>query len=565
MLLHGFVRDLCTSQFCLPTRELINFNSNLNNSLPSSKPAVIVPTGPTSEIVLTHAQLYNNIETIARVLQASGVASHDVVAMLLPNGIEIVVGFFATGVAGAAANPLNPQYTEDEIAFYLEDTKCRFMLVPPGLSESSPARRAAKRFNATCWEISYDPKANAVVLQGLGVASGNPDSLPSLVPPQPNQTALILHTSGTTSRPKAVPLTHKNLRTSALNIAQTYHFTPDDTGFLVMPLFHVHGLLAGLIAPLLAGGAIVIQPGKFSASSFWKHFFRYRCSWFTAVPTMHQILLQQYSKLSKEAQEEFKETLRKQGRLRFVRSCSSALAPAVHQQLEALYGVPVVEAYAMTEATHQMTSNNLPPKKRIAGSVGQAEGTVEVAIMDDSGNPVPAGTEGEVCVRGPTITPGYLNNPKANAETFTKTGFLRTGDRGYMDAEGFVYLTGRLKEMINRGGEKIMPGEIDAALLSHPAIAEAVAFGAPNSLLGQEVHAAIVVKAGQPVPTFEDIKRFLRSKLATFKIPVKIHYATELPRTATGKIQRRHVASHFLESQAQASTQARQPDGRSML
>jgi acyl-CoA synthetase (AMP-forming)/AMP-acid ligase II len=365
--------------------------------------------------------------------------------------------------------------------------------------------------------------------------------------------ALILHTSGTTNRPKAVPLTHANLAASVRNIQRTYAFAPDDVGLLVMPLFHVHGLMAGLLAPLYAGGCVVVQAPRFSASHFWRDCLLHRCSWYTAVPTMHQILLSGLHKAGDVARAKLQADLAAQGRLRFVRSCSSALAPATLRELQELLRVPVVEAYAMTEASHQMTSNTLLVQK--PGSVGVGHG-VGVSIRDDAGNEVAAGIEGEICAHGPNITAGYLNNPTANAESFFPGGWLRTGDRGVKDADGFVFIVGRLKEMINRGGEKIMPGEIDTALLEHAAVAEAVAFGAPDQLFGQVVHAAVVLKAGPPASAAaaavltKELQAFAKTKLAAFKVPVVFHFATAVPRTPTGKIQRRFVAEHFLKPQA---------------
>lgn len=522
--------------------------STLNELLADQRLAVIIPkTDSCAEIRLTHRELRANFELISKQLALGGVKSGDVVSLFLTNGIEIVTAFVGVTLTGAAANPLNPNYTVDEVLFYLEDTRCKHMLVPADAKLSANARAAAAKVGAQVWVTEYNSKLNQVVISGNGVPSHSSSQVISAACPRPSPelTALILHTSGTTSRPKAVPLTHANLMCSTRNIANTYRLTPADRGLLVMPLFHVHGLLAGLLAPLYAGGSIVIQSPRFSAKGFWNDLLTYECSWYTAVPTMHQILLSQLAKAGPAASEKLKQDLARVGRLRFIRSCSSALAPATFRQLEDLLNVPVLEAYAMTEASHQMTSNNLPPLKRKAGSVGQGQG-VEVAILTSEGKPVPQGSIGEVCVRGANVTHGYLRNPTANAESFFPGSWLRTGDQGYMDEEGFVYLTGRLKELINRGGEKIMPGEIDSALLEHPAVAEAVAFGVPDEMLGQAVNAAVVLKPGKSTSE-DEIKSFLKTKLATFKVPAKIFITDSVPRTATGKIQRRFVAEHFLK------------------
>jgi acyl-CoA synthetase (AMP-forming)/AMP-acid ligase II len=339
---------------------------------------------------------------------------------------------------------------------------------------------------------------------------------------------MFLHTSGTTSRPKGVPLTHGNLMASLGNIVRTYGLGPDDTSLIVMPLFHVHGLLGATLSTLRSGGTVVV-PTRFSAASFWPQACAHRVNWYSAVPTIHQILLARADQHDEP-----------RPALRFIRSCSAALAPAVLAQLEARFGAPVLEAYGMTEASHQMASNPLPPAARKPGTVGRGTG-VEVVILDDQGRVVPPGIPGEVSIRGSNVMRGYHNNPDANTQSFTN-GYFRTGDQGVIDADGYLTLTGRLKELINRGGEKISPLEVDATLLEHPAVAEAVTFGVPDPKYGEEVHAAVVLKA-EASP--QDLASFCRDRLADFKVPRQIYITDSLPRTATGKIQRRHVAAHF--------------------
>src|SRR5687767_1936889 len=349
--------------------------------------------------------------------------------------------------------------------------------------------------------------------------------------PRGEDVALFLHTSGTTSRPKGVPLTHANLMASIRNIAATYALTPEDTSLIVMPLFHVHGLIGATLSTLLTGGTVIVPP-SFSATKFWPVVAEHRATWYSAVPTIHQILLSRADA----------DGAPRTG-LRFIRSCSAALAPAVFAQLEKRFGAPVLEAYGMTEASHQMSSNPLPAGgARKPGSVGRGTG-VEIVILDDKGNQLPKGQQGEVSIRGPNVMQGYRNNPEANASSFSG-GYFRTGDQGVLDAEGYLTLTGRLKVLINRGGEKISPLEVDAVLLEHPAVAEAVSFAVPDPKYGEEVHGAVVLKGDAKA---DDIVAFCRDRLADFKVPKKIHIADALPRTATGKIQRRHVAAHFLK------------------
>jgi oxalate---CoA ligase len=313
-----------------------------------------------------------------------------------------------------------------------------------------------------------------------------------------------------------------NLTTHIENIQQTYQLTPADRTLLVMPLFHVHGLLAGLLAPLYSSGSIICPP-KFSATDFWSAFTAHKANWYTAVPTIHQILLKNPPPNPKPE-------------IRFIRSCSSPLSPKTFHELEATFNAPVLEAYAMTEAAHQMTSNPLPPGKRQPGSVGIGQG-VEVAILDGEGNEVPQGSEGEISIRGENVTPGYLNNPEANKTSFTMTGFFRTGDQGKKDPDGYVIITGRIKELINKGGEKISPIELDNVIAQHSAVAEAVSFAIPDEMYGQEVGIAVVLKEGKELGE-EELREWIMGKVAKFKVPKKIYFTGVMPKTATGELDR---------------------------
>lgn len=303
---------------------------------------------------------------------------------------------------------------------------------------------------------------------------------------------------------------------------------------LVMPLFHVHGLLAGFLAPLASGGSVVV-PAKFSASDFWRDFIEHKANWYTAVPTIHQILLK--NALPSPVPH-----------IRFIRSCSSPLSPKVFHELEDALKAPVLEAYAMTEAAHQMTSNPLPPGKRMPGSVGIGQG-VEVKILDQEGNEVTQGKEAEICIRGENVTKGYLNNPSANATSFTKDGFFRTGDQGKKDADGYVIITGRIKELINKGGEKISPIELDNVIAQHPAVAEAVSFALEDEMYGQDVGVAVVLKDGQGLNA-GDLKSWMTDRVAKFKLPKKVFFTDIMPKTATGKVQRRLVAEAMLKKES---------------
>ncbi|RPB28513.1 o-succinylbenzoate-CoA ligase [Terfezia boudieri ATCC MYA-4762] len=484
---------------------------------PSTQPAVIIPP---LDLTLTYSHLHDLITKFQHSLAAIGISPNDAVSISLPNTLEFIVIFLAVGAQRAIAAPLNPNYKQEEFEFYIDDLKSKLVIIPRrgDVGMDSPAARAARRFGAGVAEVWWDGQEVKIEAKEEDVA-------------------LVLHTSGTTGRPKAVPLTHKNLTTTMYNIQATYELAPEDRTMLVMPLFHVHGLLAGFLAPLRSGGTVVVPP-RFSASEFWKDFIKYKANWYTAVPTIHQILL--------------KNTLPSPvPRIRFIRSCSSPLSPATFEALEKALNAPVLEAYAMTEAAHQMTSNPLPTNgPRYPGSVGKGMG-VSVRILDDKGNELPHDTQGEICIRGPNVTSGYINNPAANVSSFYPNGYFRTGDMGTIDAAGYVRITGRIKEMINRGGEKIAPVELDNVLASHPAVAEAVCFALESELYGQEVGAAVVLKEGKKVSEGE-LKGWLGERVVKFKVPKRVWFTEVMPKTATGKVQRRMVAEEMVKSNQKA-------------
>jgi acyl-CoA synthetase (AMP-forming)/AMP-acid ligase II len=430
-------------------------------------PALIDPDTPST---LTHDELASTVETLAGKLVATGVQRGDGVGIVLEQGPEAVLAFLAVLRAGAIAMPQNPALHAREMAIAFEDLPPRLVL-EAGTLESLPA-----------------------------------GPVPAL--PEPDDVALLLHTSGTTSRPKAVPLRHRQLAASARSIAAGYSLGPDDVSYCLMPLFHVHGLVASTLAALLSGGAVAV-PRRMRPSALWPHLTAYGGTWFSAVPTILARLPQ-----------------RPDGdvRLRFARSCSSSLPPTLWSELEERFGVPLVEAYGMTEAAHQMASNPLPPGERRPGTVGLPAGA-EITILD-----------GEVVIRGPGVIDGYLANPAADAEAF-RDGWFRTGDLGSLSGDGYLTLQGRIKELINRGGEKIAPREIDEALLSHPAVREAAAFGVPDRKYGEVVHAVVVADESEAI-----LRAHCGERLAAFKVPARIHVASEIPKGPTGKVQRRTLA-----------------------
>ncbi|KAJ2492895.1 hypothetical protein IWW37_001067 [Coemansia sp. RSA 2050] len=499
-----------------------------------ASPAVLTTASSDPQsITLAYADIKGQCERFKQqstTLFGSEIPAGTVLSSFLPNGLNCLLVFLATTMQRSVAAPLNSGMKQGEVEFYLEDANSKVLIVPEHTGEDNEGVKAAQKLGIQVWTVGWNTDAGGLQLAGLGSPPVDPPAhkhTDTSTGPKPDDIALLLHTSGTTGRPKAVPLTHGNIARSMLNIANTYELTKDDRSFIVMPLFHVHGLIGATLSSLYAGGSVVI-PARFSASHFWPEFIASGSNWYSAVPTIHQILLRH-------------ELPAELPNIRFIRSCSSALAPVVLNELEAALKAPVLEAYAMTEAAHQMCSNPLPPAKHKAGSVGIPQG-VELAILDDDGNKT---SLGEVCIRGPNVTPGYLNNAEANDKSFTeKTRWFRTGDQGYIDEDGYLILTGRIKELINRGGEKISPLELDAVLAKCPGVAEAVSFAVTDEMYGQEVNAAVVPKQGADV-TEELVRAFMGRAVAKFKVPKRVFVASELPRTATGKIQRRVVAEHF--------------------
>jgi acyl-CoA synthetase (AMP-forming)/AMP-acid ligase II len=481
-------------------------------------PALHAPGGAP----LSYSELRRLIGETSRALHAQGIRRGDRVAFVLDNGPELAAVFLGV-TATATAAPLNPAYRAEEFEFYLSDLHAKLLLIEKG--KDSPALAVAAKLGIAVARVVATPA------QGAGQFTlefpESADATPTTPEPvTPNDIALVLHTSGTTSRPKIVPLSHKNVCTSAGNVRDTLALTSADRNINIMPLFHIHGLIAATLAPLSAGATVCCSPG-FNALKFFSWMSEIRPTWYTAVPTMHQAILMRAPK---------NRDVIAAHPLRFIRSSSAAMPPQVIEELEQTFGAPVIESYGMTEAAHQMASNRLPPGIRKPGTVGPSAGP-DVRVVDTEGDPVAPDVVGEIVIRGENVTAGYENNPKANAEGFIK-GWFRTGDQGKMDEDGYVTITGRLKEIINRGGEKISPREVDEVLLDHPAVAQCVTFAVPHDKLGEEVAAAVVLREGVEPADERQLRDFAAARLADFKVPRKIVILPEIPKGATGKIQR---------------------------
>jgi len=486
-----------------------------NNKTPDAL-AILAP----GKQPLTYRKLAAHLETIAVQLNRFGFQCGDRVALVLPNGPEIATVYLAVSSVCTCV-PLNPAYQVNEFAFSMKDLRAKALITSFGFDH--PACQAAASLDLPVLNLVPDTEYAGLFCLSSNLPMDENVSQPILA--GMDETALVLHTSGTTSRPKIVPITHRNIFFSVHNTADCYELTSIDRCLNMMPLFHIHGLIGALSASMAKGASVICAPG-YIPDQVMGWLADLAPTWYTAVPTIHQAVLEQ----AHHQKEKIKTGLR------FIRSCSSSLPPQVGQDLEATFGVPVLEAYGMTEATHQMASNPLPPRGRKFGSVGLPTGTTNISILDVQGEPQPKNTLGEICIRGENVMAGYENNPSANSSSFIN-GWLRTGDLGVVDGNGYLFIQGRIKELINRGGEKISPREIDDVLLTFPAVLQAVAFAVPHATLGEDVAAAIVLRDGQTISA-QELRQFAALHLVDFKVPRQIVFLKEIPKGPTGKIQR---------------------------
>jgi acyl-CoA synthetase (AMP-forming)/AMP-acid ligase II/acyl carrier protein len=483
---------------------------------------------------LPYFQLGDHLNRISSLLHKWNFSPEDRIALVLPNGPEAATAFLAISSVCACA-PLNPGYPQSDFVFSMQDLHVKALVTSFGAEH--PAQLAASALRLPVIHLIPHPE-----IAGLF-------DLESEIPFNPNfsarskmgsqNIALVLHTSGTTSRPKIVPITHENLIHSTRNIAETYQLGQNDRCLNMMPLFHVHGLIAAVAATLTSGGSVICT-GGFDPAHITEWLVDLQPTWYTAVPTLHQAVLDHFSPPDNLSSL----------KIRFIRSCSSALSPQLAEALSRQFHVPVLEAYGMTEGTHQIASNPLPPNPAKMKSVGMATGTTRVTILDEQGEGLKPGEIGEICIRGENVILEYENNPAANESNFHE-GWLRTGDQGYLDDDGYLFITGRIKELINRGGEKISPREIDEILQQIPAVKQAVAFPIPHPTLGEDIAAAVVLKPGQEVSTRE-IRQYASSYLADYKIPRVIVFLSEIPKGPTGKVQRLQLAKQLEKEIASA-------------
>ena len=470
---------------------------------------------------VTYGELWRRTDDTIRQLRRLGVSRGDRVAVILPRGAETAMAIIAVTTA-AVCVPLNPDLTADELQRYFSDLKIAALLTRADMNSAS--RSVAHSLGIAVIDLSprradglgaFDLVGSTPVRAGTGdLASATSD-------------AFILLTSGTTSRPKMVPLTHASVCLSAYNAGAVLALRPEDRLLNVLPLFHAHGLISGVLTALAAGSSVICTPG-FDAASFFKWLRELRPSWYTAVPTIHRALLSAADHHKHDAQ---------RSSLRIVRSASASLPSDILNGLESLFGVPVIETYGMTEGASQIAANRRELRK--VGSVGRAAGP-EIAILDGEGRPLPTGKPGEIVLRGPTIARGYDNDPAATEAAF-RDGWFRTGDLGYLDRDGYLFIVGRIKEVINRGGQKVSPFEVEEALLSHPDVLEAGAFAVPHERLGENVAAVVVLRPNCTTST-QQLRDFAAKRLARYKVPGLIRAVPEIPKGASGKVRRSALA-----------------------
>jgi acyl-CoA synthetase (AMP-forming)/AMP-acid ligase II len=483
--------------------------------------------------VISYGQLDALVRSAIAQLSWLGLTPGATIALVADNCIEFVVGLLAVVSSGARVAPLNPALTSSELSRRLSELSACAVLAPKHLASKLEFAEATAG-----WIMSVDGSRGAYEARIADRSGQSPVSgvaAETIAPIDGEDVALLMFTAGTTSAPKIVPLTHRNLVASVHGISCGYDLSPQDATLIVMPLFHGHGLVAGLLATLASGGSAYLpSTGGFSAHLFWPDVVRLGVTWYTGVPTIHRILVNRASKeyLSSSPV-----------RLRFIRSSSAPLDEELAAAISATFRVPVISAYGMTEASHQVSSNPLPVNRSIkTSSVGLPTG-VEIRIVAEDGKDAAPGGIGEIWVRGATVTAGYLNNPHANSASFVD-GWFRSGDLGSVDADGYLYVRGRLKEIINRGGEKISPGDIDAVLLSHPKVLDAESFGESDAIYGENVQAAVILRQGMKA-TEGELRDYCRTRLSAFEVPERIYIVADFPRTPKGSTDRRALAVQF--------------------
>lgn len=476
---------------------------------------------PESGREMSYAQLKTTCQEIAAYLDALGIQKGEKVAFLLPNGYWSAALLLGVIYSGRIIVPLNAVSGDASLSYVIQHSQSRVILVD---------HQSKEKFAAVLDDLPDSVKIiNTDIDKGPEwlVSPGSDSKKPEITT---DDIAVLMYTSGTTGQPKGVLLSHGNIVAGGRNTAIAHELTSKDRALCVLPLYHINAQMVTVMGPLVTGGSVVL-PKKYGTSGFWTLIADFHCTWFSVVPTIIAYLLEYAEREGFD-----REAMGGLPDLKFGRSASAPLAPEMHIEFEKVFGVPIVETMGLTETAAQILSNPMPPGKPKYGSPGKAVGN-EAKIIDEQGNECPRGVSGELMIRGDNVTLGYYNNPEATADSLEPDGWLHTGDVALQDEDDFFFITGRIKELIIKGGENIAPREIDEALYEHPAVLEAAGFGIPDTRYGQEVMACVALKQGAQCKE-DELSRLLEKRLGAFKSPKRIYFMDELPKGPSGKIQR---------------------------
>jgi acyl-CoA synthetase (AMP-forming)/AMP-acid ligase II len=503
-------------------RALIERHSQVQ---PQSPYAVASETGR----ILRYGELLQSCRRVAAVLDQHGAAPGDTVSVVMPNGLNTLRVLLGALYGGRCVNPVNLLSQPEQMRYVLAHSECKVVVVAPEWEA---------RVRAIINELDRPVQLIAAEPDGDGLP-GDAGCKPQVAPePDAAALALLMYTSGTTGKPKGVMLTHANLAANAHAIAREHRLDAQDRVLAVLPLYHINAFTVTMLAPLVHGGSLAMAP-RFSAARFWQQANELRCTWLNVVPTIISYLLEGDAPPPAA------------GAIRFCRSASAALAPEQLRAFERRFGIGVIETMGLTETAAPAFSNPIEPERRKLGAVGRPSGC-EARVVDLDLRPLPAGATGEIVVRGPQVMRGYYKNEEATGAAFTPDGWLRTGDLGHQDTDGFFFVTGRIKELIIKGGENIAPREIDEALLAHPAVLEAAAVGIPDSHYGQEIMACVVLREGRSCEE-QTLREFCLAQLGRYKTPKVFRFVADLPRGPTGKVQRLKLLDLFEAVPVQAA------------
>ncbi len=481
------------------------------------QPDRIFLVAPETGRELSYRELDCQARMLARWLRAAGLSRGDKVGLYLHNGYQTALLFLGTMIGGYVAAPLNLLSQRSQLSYVLEHCDCKVLFTAREYeAQLAEALEPVKRKFEI---VVIDPDARELFLEGQ-IPRGKPEGI------SPESPALLMYTSGTTGTPKGALLTHANLMAAAKSVAAWHGLTPADRCLSSLPLYHINGQVIATVTPFVSGGSIV-APHRFSVSAWWGIVERHRPTWINVVPTIIAYLLNAADPAR----------ARRFPFVRFGRSASAPLPPEQHRAFERTFGIPVIEAMGMTESSSVVFCNPQDPAKRKYGTPGLPCGVEAKVVGLDDGKTLADGVPGEICLRGPNVMRAYYKSPEQTAKAFDAEGWLRTGDLGYRDADGFYFVTGRLKELIIKGGENIAPREIDEALLRHPAVLEAAAVGIPDPNYGQEILACIVLRSDKSV-SVDELRDFCVRELGRYKTPKAFKFIAELPKGPSGKVQR---------------------------